>query len=121
MDMDEFLKRTASGNGPAEGQPARRRGRRAGGNDREIARCSRKTQDKFAIASMARKLLHRCTGAHAREFQTKLLHYFFLSNNKSNLHYAYAHMYIHISTTRACAPVQRCSSFLAMEAIANLS
>jgi len=29
-------------------------------------------------------------------------------------------MYIYISTTRACAPVQRCSSFLAMEAIANL-
>ena len=35
--------------------------------------------------------------------------------------YAYAHMYIYISTTRACAPVQRCSSFLAMEAIAKLS
>jgi len=35
--------------------------------------------------------------------------------------YAYAHMYIFISTTRACAPVQRCNSFLAMEAIANLS
>jgi len=35
--------------------------------------------------------------------------------------YAYAHMYIFISTTRACAPVQQCSSFFAMEAIANLS
>jgi len=35
--------------------------------------------------------------------------------------YAYAHMCIYISTTRACAPVQRCTSFLAMEAIANLS
>jgi len=35
--------------------------------------------------------------------------------------YAYAHVYIYISTTRACAPVQRCSSFLAMEAYANLS
>ena len=35
--------------------------------------------------------------------------------------YAYAHMYIYISTTRACAPVQRCSSFFAMEAIAKLS
>ena len=35
--------------------------------------------------------------------------------------YAYAHMYIYMSTTRACAPVQRCSSFLAMGAIANLS
>jgi len=35
--------------------------------------------------------------------------------------YAYAHVYIYISTTRACASVQRCSSFRAMEAIANLS
>jgi hypothetical protein len=35
--------------------------------------------------------------------------------------YAYVHMYIYISTTRECAPVQRYSSFLAMEAIANLS
>jgi len=35
--------------------------------------------------------------------------------------YAYAHMYIYISTTRTCAPVQRCSRFLVMEAIANLS
>jgi len=35
--------------------------------------------------------------------------------------YAYAHMCIYISTTRACASVQRCSSFLAMEAIAKLS
>ena len=37
---------------------------RAGGK-RQPARCSRKTQDKFAIASMAKKLVHRCTGAHA--------------------------------------------------------
>ena len=35
--------------------------------------------------------------------------------------YAYAHMNIYISTTRACASVQQCSSFLAMESIANLS
>jgi len=34
-----------------------------GGQKRQPARCSRKTQDKFAVASMARKLLHRCTGA----------------------------------------------------------
>jgi len=33
---------------------------------RQHARCSRKTQDKFAIASMAKKLLHRCICAHAR-------------------------------------------------------
>jgi len=35
--------------------------------------------------------------------------------------YVYVHMYICISTTRVCARVQRCSSFLAMEAIANVS
>jgi len=40
---------------------------RAGGK-RQPARCSRKTQDKFAIASMAKKLVHRCTGAHARVY-----------------------------------------------------
>jgi len=41
---------------------------RAGGK-RQSARCSRKTQDKFAIASTAKKLLHRhgCICAHARE------------------------------------------------------
>jgi len=30
------------------------------------ARCSRKTQDKLPIAFMAKKLLHRCIGVHAR-------------------------------------------------------
>jgi len=30
------------------------------------------------------------------------------------------YIYIYLSTTRACAPMQRCSSFFAMEAIANL-
>jgi len=38
---------------------------RAGGK-KTPARCSHKTQDQFAIASMAKKLLHRCIGAHAR-------------------------------------------------------
>jgi len=60
VDLDGFLKKLA--------------GRRAacstkgqeGGRKRQSARCSRKTQDKFAIASMAKKLLHRCIGAHAR-------------------------------------------------------
>jgi len=33
----------------------------------------------------------------------------------------YTHMYIYISTTRVCAPVQRCSSLLTMEGITNLS
>jgi len=59
VDLDRFLKRTASGDW------FHRAGRRAGGK-RQPARCSRKTQDKFAIASMAKKLLHRCIRAHAR-------------------------------------------------------
>jgi len=36
------------------------------GCKRQPAQCSCKTQDKFAIAFMAKKLLHRCIGAHAR-------------------------------------------------------
>ena len=37
--------------------------------------------------------------------------------------YIYMHIQtcIYIFTTRVCAPVQRCSRFLTMEAIANLS
>ena len=38
---------------------------RAGGKQ-QPERCSRKTQDKVAIASMAKKLLHCCICAHAR-------------------------------------------------------
>jgi len=36
------------------------------GSKRQPARCLCKTQDKFTIASMAKKLLHRCISAHAR-------------------------------------------------------
>jgi len=61
VDLDGFLKRTAWGVELAGG----RAGRRVVGK-RQPARCSRKTQDKFAIASMAKKLLHCCIGAHAR-------------------------------------------------------
>ena len=41
------------------------RATRASGK-RQPARCSRKNQDKFAIAFMAKHLLHRCICAHAR-------------------------------------------------------
>jgi len=41
-------------------------GGRRGGSKWQPARCSRKTQDKFVIASMPKKVLHRCVGAHAR-------------------------------------------------------
>jgi len=36
------------------------------GGKRQPARCLRKTQDKFAIVSMAKKFLHRCIGTQAR-------------------------------------------------------
>jgi len=76
VDLDGFLKRACNGL-PAGGlqEGGRRAGgqRRAGppagcrraGGKRQPARCSRKTQDKFAIASMTRKLLHCCISAHA--------------------------------------------------------
>jgi len=78
VDLDGFLKRAASSSGLQEGgrrAGGRRRagppasGRRVGGK-RQPARCSRKTQDKFTIASMAKKLLHRlnrctCTSPYA--------------------------------------------------------
>jgi len=59
VDLDEFPERTASGD------RFRRDSIRAGGK-RQPPRCSHKTQDKFAIASLAKKFLHRCIGAHAR-------------------------------------------------------
>jgi len=62
VDLDGFLERTASGDGFGRDS---RRGSKPGGIQ-QPAQCSRKTQDKFAITSMAKKLLHRCICAHAR-------------------------------------------------------
>ena len=53
VDLDGFLERTASGDW------FRRDSSRAG-DKRQPARCSRKTQDKFAIVSMAKKFVHGC-------------------------------------------------------------
>jgi len=55
VDLDGFLERTKSGDW------FRRDSSRAGGK-RQPARCSRKTQNKFAIVSMTEKFLHcyRC-------------------------------------------------------------
>jgi len=78
VDLDGFLKRAASNNGRQEGgrrAGGRRRagppvsGRRVGGQ-RQPEPCLRKTQDKFAIASMTKKVLHRlhsctCTSPYA--------------------------------------------------------
>ena len=75
-----------------------------GGRKRQPARCSRRTQDKFAIASMARKRLHRCTGAHARVVEI----YIYMC--------AYVYIYMHMHTCvytspqlvmHACATVQQ--------------
>ena len=59
MDLDGFLERTASGDGF---------GRDSSCADGKLqpAWCSHKTQDKFAMVSMAKKFLHCHMGAHAR-------------------------------------------------------
>jgi len=54
VDLNRFLERTASGDW------FRRDSRRADGKQ-QPAWCLSKTQDKFAVASMAKKLLHCCT------------------------------------------------------------
>ena len=59
MDLDRFLERTAWATDFVETAG------RAGGKQQPV-RCSRKTQDKFAIAFMAKKFLYRCISAHAR-------------------------------------------------------
>ena len=59
MDLDGFLEQTATGDG------FHRDSSRASGK-RQPAPCSCKTQDKFAIVSIAKKFLHRCMGAHAQ-------------------------------------------------------
>ena len=50
---------------PASGDWFCRDSSRADGKQ-QPAWCSRKTQDQFAMASMPKKLLYRCIGAHAR-------------------------------------------------------
>jgi len=61
VDLDGCLERTVSG------YWFRRGSSRAVGKQ-QPTRCSRRTQDKFAIASMAKKFLHCCIGAHARVY-----------------------------------------------------
>jgi len=81
VDLDGFLKRTGRATGQQEGGQLDEG--QEGGRKRQLARCSRKTQDKFAIASMAKKPLHCCTGAHARVWRCIYT-------------YVHMHMYIHI-------------------------
>ena len=64
VDLDGFLSEQV-GQGASRRASSSTKGQE-GGRKRQPARCSRKTQDTFAIASMARKLLHRCTRAHTR-------------------------------------------------------
>ena len=90
MDLDGFLKKLAGRRaaGSTKGQE--------GGRKRQPARCSRKTQDKFAIASMAKKLLYRCIGAHARVVE---IHMYMCAYAYINIYmymYTYMHMYINI-------------------------
>jgi len=86
VDLDGLLQRTASGDW------FYRDSCRAGGK-RQPQRCSRKTQDKFAIVSMATKFLHRCIDAHA------WVHVHFLRRVCMHLdrcfeHHAYSGVYV---------------------------
>ena len=90
MDLDEFLSEQV-------GQWASRRAAvltkgQEGGRKRQPARCSRKTQDKFAIASMARKLLRRCTGVHARVVEI----YIYICAYAYIYTCMYTHIYMHV-------------------------
>jgi len=76
-------------NGLAGGRPARRRGRRAGGND-NLHTMFAQDSDKFAIASMVRNLLHRCTGAHTRVVKIYI--------HVCICIYIYIYVYVHIYT-----------------------
>jgi len=60
--LDNFFEQTASGDGL--GRDSSCAGGWAGGK-RQPARCSRKTQERFAIAFMAKKFLHRCMSSYA--------------------------------------------------------
>jgi len=62
VDLDGFVERTTS----RKGLSARLGAGSRAGSKQQPARCSRKTQDKFAIAFMAKKLLHSWIGAHTR-------------------------------------------------------
>jgi len=61
-----------------------------GGRKQQPTQCSCKTEDKFATASMAKKLLDGCTGAHARVVDI----YIYV--------YAYAYIYILCICTYIC-------------------
>jgi len=94
VDLDEFLELTASGDW------FRRAGRRAGGK-RQPAWCSRKTQDKFTIAFVAKKLLHRCIGAHAR------VHMHFLRRMSIHSQVLLSTMHVQVCTLDRCCEHQR--------------
>jgi len=90
VDLDGFL-------GELVGRLASRRAAgstkgQEGGRKRQPAWCSRKTQDKFAIASMARKLLHRCTGAQARVVEI----YIFICAYAYICTYMYVYIHMHM-------------------------
>jgi len=56
VDLDGFLERIASGDG--FGRDSKRVGK--SGSKQQPARCACKTQDKVAMAPMAKKFLHCC-------------------------------------------------------------
>jgi len=91
MDLDGFLERRIVG---------KRAGVRAGSKQLP-ARCSRKNQDKFAVASMAKMLLHSWIGAHTR------VHIHFLYRVCMYLQVLLCTMHLHVCTLDRCCEHQR--------------
>ena len=71
------------------------------GGKRQPARCLHKTQDKFAIAFMAKNLLHRCIGAHAR------VHMYFLQRVCVHSQVLLSTMPLQVCTLNRCYEHQR--------------
>ena len=66
-----------------------------GGRKRQPARCSRKTPNKFVIASMPKKLLDGCIGAHARVVEMYIYICAYACIYIYMYMYVYMHMYIY--------------------------
>ena len=94
MDLIGFLKRTCVTTGQQKG--GRLAKGQEGGRKRQPARCLRKTQDNFAIASMAGKLLQRCKGAHALVVEIYLYMCAYAYIYTYMYLYIYMRMYIYI-------------------------
>jgi len=69
------------------------------GGKRQPVQCLRKTQDKFAIVSMAKKFLHRYIGAHA------LMHVHFVRRVCMHLDTCLSTMHVQVCMLDRCCDI----------------